>query len=273
MGKKKYKLDTRILDQIDNELSAYLLGLLYADGSVTNKKRKKTLRFFQDKKDEDLLFLVRDAFKTDKPIHWSGSVGTVEICDTPLVYHIQKYGLVPNKTFLIKFPKIENSLIRHFIRGYLDGDGCICYGDTTLASVSFVSTKSFCETLVSIFVDLFDIKPYLGCRHPKRNNCIRNIQIGGILQVYKVLDWLYKDAQYFGDRKYKKFLDIQSYVQNSNRKSYRNRCLCLNPGEIFDSYAAAGKKFGILPGSIRQCCNGTIAKTHGLGFRKVLEDG
>lgn len=44
---------------------------------------------------------------------------------------LNKYGCTPNKSLTLKFPN-ENifkskDLIRHFIRGYFDGDGCISY--------------------------------------------------------------------------------------------------------------------------------------------------
>ena len=39
-------------------------------------------------------------------------------------------GCCPNKTRALKFPNIPNSLYKHFIRGFLDGDGCIRVGKT-----------------------------------------------------------------------------------------------------------------------------------------------
>ena len=37
-----------------------------------------------------------------------------------------KLGVVPNKTLILKsLPSIPDNLMKHFIRGYIDGDGCI----------------------------------------------------------------------------------------------------------------------------------------------------
>lgn len=35
-------------------------------------------------------------------------------------------GVNFRKTFDLKMPNIPDEMIRHFIRGYFDGDGCIC---------------------------------------------------------------------------------------------------------------------------------------------------
>ena len=40
-----------------------------------------------------------------------------------LVYDLISHGVIPNKTKCLVFPKLEQEYIRHFIRGYFDGDG------------------------------------------------------------------------------------------------------------------------------------------------------
>lgn len=34
---------------------------------------------------------------------------------------------MPNKSKVLKFPEVPDDLVRHFIRGYFDGDGCVSY--------------------------------------------------------------------------------------------------------------------------------------------------
>ena len=36
---------------------------------------------------------------------------------------------MPNKSLTVKMPNLRSDLIRHFIRGYFDGDGCIYYAN------------------------------------------------------------------------------------------------------------------------------------------------
>ena len=40
---------------------------------------------------------------------------------------LEKHGCVPNKSFILRRPNIEEGLIRHFVRGYFDGDGCVSF--------------------------------------------------------------------------------------------------------------------------------------------------
>jgi len=43
--------------------------------------------------------------------------------NTKLVQDLFKHGCTNKKTFIINFPELEKKLIRHFMRGYFDGDG------------------------------------------------------------------------------------------------------------------------------------------------------
>lgn len=39
-----------------------------------------------------------------------------------------KLGFMPNKELRLKLPEMPKKYLRHFIRGYFDGDGCVVYG-------------------------------------------------------------------------------------------------------------------------------------------------
>ena len=61
---------------------------------------------------------------------------------------LNKLGCKPNKSLILEFPKEEYftspDLIRHFIRGYWDGDGSLgIYNNINYASV--IGTKAFVE--------------------------------------------------------------------------------------------------------------------------------
>lgn len=61
------------------------------------------------------------------------------------------YGCTPKKSLVLQFPKEsifkDKSLIRHFIRGYFDGDGCF--------------TRHICHTIVSPVVSILGTKEFL----------------------------------------------------------------------------------------------------------------
>ena len=52
----------------------------------------------------------------------------------------------------------------------------------------------------------FDIKSSLYTRFPERNNTTRDIRVSGNKQILTLLDWLYKDATIFMQRKYDKYI-------------------------------------------------------------------
>lgn len=64
-----------------------------------------------------------------------------------------KCGCIPNKSLVLKFPDerifASKDLIRHFIRGYFDGDGCISYLETKYCRprCTILGTKSMLESI------------------------------------------------------------------------------------------------------------------------------
>ena len=77
---------------------------------------------------------------------------------------IEKYGIINNKTFKLKsLPhNLPEEFLIDYIRGYFDGDGCICETKENKVFMSFVSAnKEFLEDLA-----LFLYKTY-GVAVPK----------------------------------------------------------------------------------------------------------
>ena len=82
------------------------------------------------------------------------------IVNKHLWFTLYKLGCVPNKSLILKFPKLSiflnpKDLVKHFVRGYIDGDGCISYVKTNpkdinsnySPSVSILGTKDFLTVL------------------------------------------------------------------------------------------------------------------------------
>ncbi len=232
MGIRRYTLNEKYFDKIDCPEKAYWLGYLYADGNVTSgNKRKYTVRLFADIRDRECLEKLSIELGSNKPIYWSkpsvtGQMGCVEFCSRHLVQSVIKLGLIPSKTFKLTFPTfLQPELQRHFIRGYLDGDGSISAKQPNL---SFVGTKEFCLTLKKIIDDKFSTNATISIRHKERDNNIRQLAIGGRHKVKAILDWLYADATCFLERKYLKYKEISSeynkrYIVNSDGSIVNNK--------------------------------------------------
>lgn len=77
---------------------------------------------------------------------------------------LTNYGCTPRKSLTLQFPNEnifkESSLVKHFIRGYWDGDGCLSYGDSkhTCADISVLGTEDFLTSLKNNLPLKFDYK-------------------------------------------------------------------------------------------------------------------
>lgn len=108
---------------------------------------------------------------------------------------------MPNKTFLIRLPNLDKSLMSHFMRGYADADGCISYSELhNRWRATITSNAEFAQQYADYILDNLGIdkKVYLY----SKNNKTGEFQIGSKADLIKYLDFLYKDATIYLDRKY-----------------------------------------------------------------------
>lgn len=223
---RKYNLNVDYFKTIDSEIKAYYLGFGMADFGM----RKDCYSFeFRLKKDDKYIIekLAEELNYTADLYHYKDSIregytliiSSKEIC-RDLIYH----GIVPNKSGKEILPNtVPKELTRHFIRGFIDGDGCIesSMKRLSICSMSYnvlLSIKLFLEKELNI--KEYDIKPVIK-------------ESGNILYYYKiysysfmkVLDYLYKDSTIYLTRKYDNYLiHLNKDINRRNKK--------LNKGSI-----------------------------------------
>lgn len=215
--KKKQFYNTRtcnysFFDNIDNEVKAYFLGLFYADGYNDQKKGAIHLGFAE--KDRELLDKFKEAIEATHAITLQNRkvvVGNAQpfyrmtIASRPLSEALASHGCMQSKTHLLdKLPEMEESLIRHFIRGYFDGDGSAYYtksrGQDRL-SLSWTGNKPFLEDMQAFLIKELDVtKTAIYITHPNRNNLIGDLRYSNGTAT-KIHDWMYSDCQYYSERK------------------------------------------------------------------------
>lgn len=152
--------------KINSEESAYWLGFMYADGYIESKRNGVGLGVaIKDVEHMDKFcdFLQYPKGKYIVKSHQFGSkdsrnkygeemymVNTL-IRNSTLWNDLNNKGCIPNKSLILTFPDESifetKELIRHFIRGYCDGDGSLTWSnkDHTVPSITFVGTKNFLE--------------------------------------------------------------------------------------------------------------------------------
>ncbi len=130
INKHKYNVKEDFFrNGVDTQEKAYLLGLLYADGSVDTGGK---MRISLQEGDKDILYKLKEILGYTGPLHTidKGPGRYIQKClcinRKTLTDDIIKLGCPPNKAFKLKFPTndiVLSGLVWHFIRGYFDGDG------------------------------------------------------------------------------------------------------------------------------------------------------
>lgn len=203
---KKYKLNEDYFDNIDSQEKAYILGFLYADGTINDKNQ---IRLSLSEKDKGILEIIKKLIGTDKPLYFHKSVirdgyickplYELNIINKHMADSLKKLGLVPRKTHILTFPEWLNiGLYPHFIRGYFDGDGSIAHMTKTDSYVfSLAGTYKFLERSQEILIKNCSLSK----NTINNSKSISVLMYGGSKQLINIREFLYKDATIFLKRK------------------------------------------------------------------------
>ena len=96
--------------------------------------------------------------------------------------------------------------IKHFIRGYFDGDGSISKGNRRGTLVTITSTERFCQAISDIVAK--EIKINSGIYDASSHNGITKVfSLSGNNVCKKFLDWLYEDSTIYLQRKHDRYIE------------------------------------------------------------------
>lgn len=223
--KNRYILDENYFDCIDTEAKAYILGFIYADGFVGDEKFNNLVIAINDV--EILNFIVKEfkftgnIRKTKKGGFENSKCGySLNFSSKIMVSRLREIGLYPNKSLTIdKLPNINKSLMRHFIRGYFDGDGSIVLSHNTSYYKSvdgvikyiyptycfmILGTKKFLEAIAKEtefnYVKIYDTK----------SEKIKCLKINAKKEFNNIFEYLYNNSTIKLERKYNKWNEIKS---------------------------------------------------------------
>ena len=200
-------------EKIDTEETACWLGFLYADGSVGSKEDKIELGLAE----KDLKHIEK--FKTfmninnkisyrEKTKSYRMSFRSAQ-CKQDLI----NKGCVPKKSLILNFPnenQVPKYLIRHFIRGYFDGDGWFTNTEKCF-QVGIIGTENFINGFLDS-IENIDKKNKIFDVH--REDGAKRYVFGAYNDVLNFLNWIYKDSNIYLDRKYASYLD---FIKNGSK--------------------------------------------------------
>ena len=226
-NKQENTCNHNYFDNIDTEIKAYLLGFFIADGwlNVGNS------RFGLQIKEEDniVLHYIKNEFVNDSVISTKNrttetvtrkNISTIRWTSSHMKdIFMNKYKILENKTydktFMFPFEEIPEHLIRHFIRGFFDGDGCFSKIKQSL-SITIISTSlNFLNQIAKYFTNLSEgINEVIREINGKTTNYYtlnfnfeRTDKPEKVLKIY---NYLYDDSELYLIRKKDK---IESYLK------------------------------------------------------------
>ncbi len=181
-----------VFDNLDNETSLYWLGFCYAD-TDTNKYQLRIGLAIKDKEQVERLSLFLGCNPDN--IRTNQISCATEFTSRHLSARLQALGIFPRRGEFWRIAnEIPEGLESHFIRGYLDGDGCISNREKVL----FLGQL---DILMWIRDCLMKYAQASNRPLPYQRRGIMEIDYGGYNQFRRIVDYIYKDATIFLKRK------------------------------------------------------------------------
>lgn len=207
-----YTLDKTFFQEINTEEKAYVLGFLCADGHIAYNRIKITL----STQDIDHLEKIKLVLSSNAKLKFNQrpnpylkgkpfcDMVTVSFNSIELVIPLLQAGITSNKTYTLSsdiLKIVPEVLVRHFLRGYFDGDGNVLYGKQyssgTKYNINICGNKEF---LLGTFQKYFPSTNAL--YFEKKSKQTHVWKLSSKEKVEQFLDYLYKDATIYLDRKY-----------------------------------------------------------------------
>lgn len=216
------RLNESVFDTMDSEEQFYWLGFMFADGNISSEGHRIEVRL--SIKDLSHLEKFRNFLQLSTEIRTGETNGNgwchLSVRNKHLWEVLNSYGCVPQKSLILKFPRIalkSQKFLLDFIRGYVDGDGCLCIyqdKDKYRTRLSLLGTESFVTSVNKIFKNVGYIRNK-SCENWA--NKAYELKFSDI-PSRKIARYLYENANIYLDRKYNKYLEFCRLEEESSRR-------------------------------------------------------
>ena len=220
---RKYTLNENYFEEIDSSNKSYILGFIYADGSINKKNNSLTICLSE--KDKDVLKFIK------KELNYSGIIknkiinnrnySLVNIVSKKLINDLVDLGIIQNKTYLSNsLPKVPINYYNDMIRGFFDGDGSIYRDKLNQYTVCFSSNikilKNIKEYLLSKDIESSNIR-----LRNKNSSYSAMLEIRGSYKIEKFEKLIYYNKDLYSlKRKVDKFKEFNEHISNRVLKRY-----------------------------------------------------
>lgn len=189
--------------------TAWALGLIAADGCVYESVKHGYAQFRFSSIDLDLVEKIKQILESDHPIASKRyfafgkqrHIYTFVIGSRALADSLIRLGIIPRKSLTMSFPDVPESCLRHYVRGLIDGDGCI----------GITKTRGFHRCIVTIASGNRSFLEALKLRLETaglRSSVYKAGSTYCLAGTRKLLRWVYADNPAFkGERKWNRIKD------------------------------------------------------------------
>ncbi len=210
----KYSVNEDYFDIIGDE-QAWLIGLLAADGCIHKNKYislgqsgpqgLKLIKYVKQILNFTGKVFIRNPRKKTHQTEYVIQITSKKLCD-----QLRKYNIIPRKSLVYKFPIKLKPYLYSFLRGYIEGDGCIriykINNPKKYLGIGFLGTSEFinkCQELI----------PIKSCNVKiKRCKNVNDLKFQGVKAV-QFGNLLYENKNLYSSYKYKTYLKYLKYFK------------------------------------------------------------
>jgi intein-encoded DNA endonuclease-like protein len=127
------------------------------------------------------------------------------ITSSKMCNYLIKHGVTHNKTHTLEFPKLDHNLVRHYIRGYFDGDGS--WAKSKKSASGFTMKICGNESFLRSVAEHLKLPPTMV--RPHKN--IYSLEKSG-KGVLAIMNYMYEDSTICLERKKEKWYIAQSLL-------------------------------------------------------------
>ena len=215
---KNIDFNDNYFENIDTEEKAYFLGLIYSDGNVRERNGKYYLNIELKREDKYILEKFASELRCGNKIYdrdritnfGESHMSNFTSCNSKKIFDdLARFNIVPDKShtttsFINIEELIPNNLIKHFLRGLIDGDGTISKRYTTRqnAIAIYQNEINFCyefDRLLKESMNDYDLYENIIVN---KNTGVYNLRYRRIDDIKKICDFLYNGSSIYLKRKY-----------------------------------------------------------------------
>jgi hypothetical protein len=212
-GTTRPKIQNLEAFMLENEADYYWAGFIAADGNISDNNDLYVCLHHDDKNHlcKLLDFLKSNHAISENTEKYNRAQIGLRLSEKTIDTLKTKFNVVPRKSLVYELPNISSSNnFKHFIRGYFDGDGCICESFSNKNSI----TSSLYATITgsNSFISSLSVElPYKGSIQVKTSVSTIKYNTNSAKQF---LSFIYQDATIYLDRKMQLYRRI---VENNER--------------------------------------------------------